>query len=296
MQFDGQHKTSAQIILDRDVVPMKIYLHPDVQMLRELVIQIQQGIRKRPLSTSATLLKLDEIVRLRLDKYRAAPGSQRTERGFISSLKPDERKKMEKRYLESLNSAILTDPANKLIPYLKKTKKPSGNLPTTDNAVVARVLRQMVCREMLDEDLDAPRYVRDDEAANVLLVLNRITERMLDGTWDKKYKHTALPLAMHRAQNFFYKGVMAWWAGILKEAVALRLQVVAHERSRVFLRTLGPDQKEMVLELVDALTGWDIWSTEDPEYRRRFRGNTEKDVREALEPKYNEFTLVQARG
>jgi len=297
LQFDGQHKTSAQILLGRGVVPVKIYVNPDVQMIRELVIQIQQGIKKRPLSTSATLAKLDEIVRLKLDKYRAAAGSRRTERSFINSLKPEERRQMEARYLASLYSAILDDPSNKLTPYLKKTKKPSGNLPTTDNAVVTRVLREMVCREMLDEDIDAPRYVRDDEAANVLLVLNRITGRMLEGKWDQKYRHTALPLEMRRAQNFFYKGVMAWWAGILKEAVALRLQVPTHERSRVFLRRLEQDQRAMVLELVDELASWPIWSTEDAELRRRFRANTEKDVREALGQQYNEFTLIKgSRG
>ncbi len=79
LQFDGQHKTTAQIILERTQIPMKVYIEPDPVMLQELVLQIQQGIKKLPLSTSDTLRKLKDVMEDRLEAYKVREGETRTE-------------------------------------------------------------------------------------------------------------------------------------------------------------------------------------------------------------------------
>jgi len=80
LQFDGQHKTTAQILIGRKTVPMKIYVEPPIDMLQSLVIKIQQEIKKQPLTRSDTLAKIGDVMGRRLEGYKEVGDKPRTER------------------------------------------------------------------------------------------------------------------------------------------------------------------------------------------------------------------------
>ena len=86
MQFDGQHKATAQIAMNRETIQMKIYMEISVAMANELVITIQKDVKKKALSQSDTMAKLNDVMGELLDKYVVAKGQVRTEKGFIESL------------------------------------------------------------------------------------------------------------------------------------------------------------------------------------------------------------------
>ena len=109
LQFDGQHKTTAQILMGRTEVPIKVYVRPDFAMLQELVIAIQQGIKKRPLSTSDTLRKLGDVMRDLLEKYVAPSGGHRSEQGLISAQPADRRREVKRIFLQDCMRGILMD-------------------------------------------------------------------------------------------------------------------------------------------------------------------------------------------
>lgn len=287
LQFDGQHKTTAQILLGRKSVPMKIYVEPDLAMIQELVLQIQQGIKKRPLSTSDTLRKLGDVVGSRLSDYHEKRGVPRTEAGFIASQPLEIQTARRKEFVQALERAVLLDDENKLLPYVARGRK-AGELPIIDRVLVEKLIRPMLCKDMLSDDIDDARdYRRDAERKNILVVLNTIAEVMLEDKWP-----AGAELDRRRAQVLFYQGSIGWWRELLIEAIRNKLNVVVAERDRIFLRTLKPKELSLMRNLVRALCAWDIWSNPSAAALKAMRSNTIKDVTAAF-PSYNEIRLMR---
>jgi hypothetical protein len=287
LQFDGQHKTTAQIILDRDAVPMKVYVEPDPVMIQELVLQIQQGIKKLPLSTSDTLRKLKDVMKDRLEAYAVEEGEVRTERGFIESQPREEQLRVRKDLLLELQRMVLD--VTKLKQYVSKGKSPTK--PLTDTVAVTKLIKPLIFPEPLEVDWDT-KNERDFERENIVLVLDEIVAKLLEKGW----KNGASAVDRVRAQNFLYQGSIGWWMNrVLKPAIGHALHLSAAERERLFLRHLRPEQKRTVTRLVSALCGWPIWTNPKPAALRAMRSNTAKDVEAAFRD-YTDVKLVQELG
>lgn len=213
LQFDGQHKTTAQMLLRRARVPVKVYIDPPIPMVQELVLKIQQEIKKQPLTRSDTLAKLGDVIRQRLDQYTERKGKVRTEVGFIAAQPSPERKAVKRQYFMELQRLVYFDPENRLT---KMVQPGIANRPTTDKVVVDRVIRPLIHSQLLDSDMDEAGG-RDTERELIVLILNTIAAKMIPKGWDAKGND----VKRRRAQNFFYQGSIGWWMGILRNALAL---------------------------------------------------------------------------
>ena len=114
LQFDGQHKTTAQILLGRKTAPIKIYVNPDIDMLQTLVIKIQQEIKKQPLTKSETLAKIGDVVERYLDNYNVKGARYRSEKGFIASQVKGDELIVKKLYFDQLRKIIFFHDENLL--------------------------------------------------------------------------------------------------------------------------------------------------------------------------------------
>ena len=292
LQFDGQHKTAAQIILGRTTVPMKIYVDPDRAMIQELILAIQQRIKKRPLSTSDTLAKLGVVVAQRLDAYRKSEGLH-TEAGYIASQPADQRNAVKREWLQELEREVLFADANKLRQYIGTSR---GANAVTDKVVTAKLIRPFIYQGLLTEDMEQTNG-RDHERAAILLILNTITEKMIEpaapaGSSD---------LLRRRMQNFLYQGSISWWATkVLIPALLIRLEIPSARHKAPFLQALSAVQVDKLRELIDQLCSWDIWSLgDDSDVVKAMRSNVPSDVAALLTNKenpaltYNEFRLIR---
>lgn len=284
LQFDGQHKTTAQIVLERTNIPMKVYIEPDPVMLQKLVLQIQQGIKKLPLSTSDTLRKLKDVMEDRLDAYTVGEGETRSESGFLESQPREEQKAVRKQLMLELQRMVLDD--TKLKKYVSKGK--SKFKPLTDTVAVAKLIKPLIYPEPLEENL-AAKNSRDYERENIVFVLDEITKHMLEKGW----KTGASEVDRRRAQNFLYQGSIGWWMNrVLKPAIGTALHLGMADRERLLVRQLKAEQKLTVARLVSALCAWPIWTNPKPVALKAMRSNTAKDV-EAAFPTYTDVKLVQ---
>jgi len=293
LQFDGQHKTAAQCLLGRKTIQTKVYIEPDIAMIQELVLQIQQGIKKRPLSASDTLRKLDQVLKDVLQKYKPAKNTVRSEQGLIVSQPLEKQKVLKKKLLENLTGLVLFDEDNRMRDFVSRGK--SAVAPISDKVFVNRLVRPMICQSLLTSDIDSPDYERDTERENVLLVVNKLADQMLVGKWKK----VGSTLERKRAQNFFYQGSIGWWLNlVLIPAMRNVLLIPEQDKDRLFLKPLKPREKrERLLKLVEELCSWDIWSTDDPEAVKAMRSNTAQNVAQVFSnyrgKEYNEFTLAR---
>jgi HNH endonuclease len=285
-QFDGQHKTTAQIILGRDRVPVKVYIEPPIALLQDLVRSVQDRIRKLRLSTSDTLAKLGDVMKARLDDYKVPPGEVRTEQGFVDSRPPDQRKRFKAEYVQELQRIILNDPSNKLRGFAAPKATPER--PLTDKVLVEKLIKPFIYPQLLTENMDEPGG-RDNEQKVVLLVLNTIVDELIAKGWAKG----SSTLDRRRATNFMYQGSIGWWLPqLLKPAIYAQLRVRRTDETTRLLKSMSSLDVEDVRQLVIALVNWPIWSHDpgSPEVAA-MRSNTPKRVAAAF-PGYSQYTLL----
>lgn len=271
LQFDGQHKTTAQILLGRTRVPVKVYVSPDKAMIQQLVLKVQQEIKKQPLTRSDTLAKLGDVVRRRLEEYEPPKGSYKSEAGFIEAQPADERKAVQKEYFQELLRLVYYHEDNELALVVKPG---SVVTPTTDRVVIDKVIAPLIWKQLLDVDMEQPGG-RDVERENVLLVLNTIRARMLPEGWEKN------ELTKARAQLFFQQGAIGYWVEELITALRMVTQR-AKASEPLLLDPIEGKVRGSVIAIVESLCDWPVWSTQDEGKLAAIRSNTQKNVKEAL--------------
>lgn len=288
LQFDGQHKTTAQIVLRRSEIPMKFYYDPSEPMIQELVVQIQQGIKKRPLSTTDTLRKLDDVVKDKVEEFQKEHGRFPTEAELVASQPKQEQRTFRARLLSNFEFAILSDDRFLLQKYV--SKKSSRSYPLTDTVLLKRMIHPLVSQELLSEPLDAS-VMRETEREAIITLLNRFADTMLGDHWDPKTTNDAEDLHTRRARNFFYQAAIGWWLGDIF-ITSLGLIIPRARWKRLFVEPLTLDQEDRIEAFVETLCSWDIWSTQDANQLAALRSNTVTNVVQAF-PSYDHTRLIK---
>jgi len=263
---------------------MKVYVEPAIDMLQELVIKIQQEIKKQPLTKSETLAKISDVVRRILDSYSEKPGKHRSEKRLLAKQSLHERGVVKKLYFDELRGLVFFDDDNELSKAVVPAVK---NRPTTDKVVINKIISPLLYAQPLDTDMDES-IERDTERANILFVVNAIAEKVLPKGWNK----AGNDVQRRRAENFFYQGSIGWWMGEILEPSLRYVLYKMGKNKPLLLEPLDEASKEKIFSLIDKLCSWDIWSTDDPEHLKAMRSNTVKNVIEAF-PDYTDKKLIQ---
>jgi 5-methylcytosine-specific restriction endonuclease McrA len=284
LQFDGQHKTTAQILIGRKSVPVKVYIEPDIPMLQQLVVKIQQEIKKQPLTRSDTLAKLGDVIVGYTDNYKVKKGQIRTEVGFVRS-QPDKKTKAEvkKLYFEELRRIIFFSDENK---FAKLFKPGVPERLQTDKVIIDKMVKPLIYSQLLDIDMDESGG-RDNEKEAIVLVLNKLKDEMLGAkVKDKK------SLQHRRAKTFFLGGAIGWWMqDILIPSIRYATRRIG-DKKPLFIDPLSDDERSDILSLLETLCAWPIWSQDDEDVLRAMRSNTVKNVRDILEDDYDVNRLI----
>lgn len=288
LQFDGQHKTTAQIVLGRTEVPVKFYYDPSEPMIQELVVQIQQGIKKRPLSTTDTLRKLDDVVRDKVQEFKEKNGRFPSEVELVAAQPKQDQRVFKSRLLSNFEFAIMNSEELLLKKYI--ATKASRNSPLTDTVLLRRMIRPLVSQELLNEPLDEA-VQRETERETITWILNRVAERMLEEDWDPKAKADEEGLPTRRARNFLYQGAIGWWLGDIL-ITTLGLILPKSRWKRLFLQPLTEDQEAKIESFIEVLCSWDIWSTQDADALAALRSNTVSQVSKAFS-EYDHTRLIK---
>lgn len=288
LQFDGQHKTTAQIVLGRTEVPMKFYYNPSPPMIQELVVQIQQGIKKRPLSTTDTLRKLDDVVKDKVEAYKEEHGRAPTEVELVAAQPKQDQKAFKARLLSNFEYLVMNDDRLVLKDYA--ASRTNRAKPLTDTVLQKKLVRPLVSQELLDEPLDNA-VQRETERETVIWILNEIAEKMLVDKWDPKTSSDLEGLHTRRARNFFYQGSIGWWLG---EVLLVGTSLVFPKAmwKRLFLQPLDDDREQKIDAFITVLCSWDIWSTESEDQLAAMRSNTVSRVANAF-PGFDNTRLVK---
>ena len=167
LQFDGQHKSAAQVLLGREFLPFKIYINPEIKMIRELVVIIQNEIKKKAVLESIIIKRMKAAYQDRWNGYLELSG-EHSEAGLIDSLPAREKNLAKKELKNAIYDNIIENSRLKLTEFLSKGKtKGERKRPVSIN-LLKQILDSFLYTKPSNLALETKKDVREIEAENVV--------------------------------------------------------------------------------------------------------------------------------
>ncbi len=260
LQFDGQHKTTAQILLGRKTIQTKIYIDPDVTMVKDLIITIQNRIKKMSLAPAIHLEKMSSV---QLEKFQASGAA--SEQAFVETYLLRDRPNAKKGIFFSIYKNILSNSNNRFEKYMQPEGSRGGKYPLSMNLTLNRILKFLVCQDLETVQIGSPQDFRVNECENVVFVLNVLADELLEeGKWPLNTQSQESSTDYMKAKRFFRSGAVRYWNDALRRAIIQRLNLLEKvDQSRFLLRPLTDHQKDLIQNVVVRLANHPIWTDND---------------------------------
>ncbi len=264
--FDGQHKTAAQLALERDVVHVKVYVNPPTADVKSLIKSVQSTITKLPLSPGAFSKKMSKLHREEWDKFLEEGGAVISEAEFLKRFTTSEAKKAATADLIEAHISEAWHPEEseqcKIAAFVEPDNpEPGVRYPLKQPAFKSKVLRPLICGKPLERN-DPEQALRALEARNVRIFLDMVTEVALADIWVRS--KSEVETSEHRASSrFFQQGAMNGWVDLMRKVVVNLVGADPDEKERPFLREITGQQWEKIRAAFERIHGHSIWSVED---------------------------------
>lgn len=279
MLFDGQHKSAAQIWAGRRALDCKVYIEPDVRLLKDTNLAAHDKLRQMPFFTSTLIAKYSDIFAQEWEEYLERPGSK-NEADFVAFLRvrgktATESKKMLQMAIEQ---DVIEDAGNRLSEFIAERNRTRKN-PLSISILEKTFFREFILTPPIDVEFEGPEDFRSDEKTNLVRLMSIVADKQLTGRWNPD----AANAAHQRAERIFGAGAIRAWAPMLRDVIAQVLQLYdAGDRSKVLFRPIS-DQQWIVIEgRVERFFSHKIWDDPNPEVAAQLKINAAEDVRNFL--------------
>ncbi|MCL6086786.1 MAG: hypothetical protein M1475_00070 [Actinobacteria bacterium] len=277
--FDGQHKAAAQIWAGRKEIECKVYVEPNIRLLKETNLVAHDRLRQMPFFTSVLINKWASIFAEEWKKYMAQKG-QKSEAGFTTFLINNGRKKHSAiNMIESnIYDSIIEDKKNSIIKYVEEFSS-SNRKPLTTNRLKQTIFKKFIAVPPLDMDIEESDRLRELERKNVVRLLNLVTRYTLTGKWDPDKNDENHKIS----ERIYLSGSFKAWAGILKDVIAAILELFdENERKEIFLREISEEKWENIESCIALMFERRIWQDDSQENYNMLRLSNENQVRKYL--------------
>ena len=280
--FDGQHKSAAQIWAGRNEVECKVYVEPDIMVLKETNLAAHDKFRQMPFFTSVLISKWADIFKVEWEEYLQTEG-EKSEAGFVEFLVHKGKKKIDALNMirSSLYNSILDDAENKAVQYVEERNRAREN-PLTINALKQTIFSRFIAAPPLEIKIEASDELREFERKNVINLMNTLVKATLDGKWNPDAKNNA-----HKtAERYYASGSLKAWSTMLRDVICAVLRLYGEEeRQQVFLRKITADEQKLIDGRVERIFSHKLWTDPSPEVDNNLRVNNEQHVKEFFESK-----------
>ena len=126
--FDGQHKSAAQIWAGRKEIECKIYIDPDLKVLKETNLTAHDKLRQMPFFTSVLINKWADLFKEEWQEYVETSG-EKSEKGFVIFLVEKGKSKAEALNMirSNIYDSILDDSENRITEYIAERNRTRKN-------------------------------------------------------------------------------------------------------------------------------------------------------------------------
>lgn len=284
---DGQHKALAQIILDREIVPAKIYVDPDIQKIRTLIDTIQNRIKKMPLYPSIVMEKLSVIHGDRWQRFINESSPPHTERRFIRTFRSDEQKLIKNELREAIYNSILygatAESEHGILEYIEAEKRRAGPDKVMSMFLFkTTILKNFVYQDPCSFQVGSEDDLRLKEVQNMRRFLDQVVSVFF------KDPLGILKVKDNKMIRIFKSGSMRVWVKTLRSAINNRLSIIEHkEMDKTFLREISEPQWNGIKAILERLEQHSIWSDDSPDVESKLNENKI----ETTERLFDEYTI-----
>ena len=277
--FDGQHKSAAQIWAGRTALDCKVYIDPDIRLLKDTNLVAHDKLRQMAFFTSTLIAKYSDIFKQEWEEYLERPGPK-NEGDFVAFLRTRGRTTTEgkKMIRMAIEQAVLDAPDNRLSEFIAERNRTRKN-PMSISILEKTFFREFLLAPPTPHEFEGPDDFRDDERRNLVRLLSLIAERQLVGRWNPDAGNAG----HQRAERIFSAGTMRAWVPMLRDVIAQVLQLYdAADRDRVLFRAMTDQQWALIEGRVDRLFHHKIWDDTSPDVIAQLKINAVEQLRSFL--------------
>lgn len=234
--FDGQHKAVAQILLGARVLPIRVFVDPDIESL--LTANTNAGTILRQVAfDKATQRHLgstqlaDRMTRYRRDRGLDEASLSFSEQELVQHF-PGERRTTERYILDAVRNAITYDPDNRLRDYIELSGK-SASVPFSYSTIEKTFFSNFIGKQPLstafDHLADEGLNPRGLEHQQIVRLMSIVAEELYVERFDleigghqveKKVRDSEIiPDAHLTAYRMAREEIVACWVGYIGQVI-----------------------------------------------------------------------------
>lgn len=274
--FDGQHKSAAQIWAGRKALDCKVYIEPDIRLLKDTNLVAHDKLRQMPFFTSTLIAKYSDIFQQEWESYLERPGAK-NENDFVAFLKgrgksTSEAKKLLQRAIEQ---DIFDDKDNTLNEFIAETNRSRKN-PLSISILEKTFFRDFILSPPTAIEFESSDDFRAAEKKNLVRLLSLIADEQLVDRWNPDAGNAA----HRRAERIFGAGAMRAWVPMLRDVVAQVLGLYDEvDRGRILFRVIDDQHWSRIESRIDRLFSHKLWDDPNPEVAAQLKVNEVELVR-----------------
>jgi hypothetical protein len=189
--FDGQHKAAAQILLGVKILPVRVFVNPDLDVLLKTNINAGTTLRQVAFDKSVQRHLGNTVYVQRVERYQAEHNLGEdvfsfSESDLVKYFKGESRE-VKKYILDSVRDTITYHSDNKLKEYIdlsgRKTERPLS-YSTIEKTFFSFFIYQDVLDTPLDYRLEEDQNPRELEKEQILQLMNIIAEEVFIDKFD----------------------------------------------------------------------------------------------------------------
>jgi hypothetical protein len=279
MLFDGQHKSAAQIWAGRRSLDCKVYIDPDVRLLKDTNLIAHDKLRQMPFFTSTLIAKYSDIFKQEWEEYLERPGPK-NEGDFAAFLRVRGKTTVEaKKMLQmAIEQDVIEAPENHLSEFIAERNRTRKN-PLSISILEKTFFREFIFSPPTTVEFEGPDDFRGEEQKNLVRLMSVIAEKQLVGRWNPEANNAA----HQRAERIFGAGAMRAWVPMLRDVIAQVLQLYdASDREKVLFRAINDTQWTLIEGRAERLFAHKIWDDPNPDVVSQLKINAVEQVRNYL--------------
>ena len=277
--FDGQHKAAAQIWAGRMEIECKVYINPNIKMLKETNLIAHDKLRQMPFFTSILINKWASIFNEEWKDYMEKPGGK-SEAGFVSFLSAGGKKRQDAICMIESNiyDSILEDKSCKIKKYVEESRT-AGKKPLTVSRLKQSFFKKFITSPPLVIDIEESDRLRELERKNNIRLLNMLVFYSLENKSNSSSGNENGRIS----ERIYLNGAFKVVCSIIKDMIATILQLFdENERKEILLRQISNEEWEMISKGLELLFSHRVWPDDSEENYNNLRQGNEAEVRKYL--------------
>ncbi len=186
--FDGQHKAAAQIFLGHRFLYLRVFINPDLKMLRKTNFGAHTKLAQIHFPAVIEDKVGYDIFNHAFESYVAdSDRNAASESSFLRTLGKEERDEMKRHFKGYLKFRVLStmgSESGQFFEYVEKVSARSKSKPLAYETVRKAFFENFLCLYDTDEKIDKTIQMRDLERDNLIRLLKLFADKALKGAFD----------------------------------------------------------------------------------------------------------------